>query len=175
MFRLNHLGRRFAAGFPRIRGDVPDTIMLEQFKTLFSPHTRGCSSIRGGSMKIFCVFPAYAGMFRFFDDVAHMPKSFPRIRGDVPSASQSPLGVTPFSPHTRGCSLSTHYRFISFNVFPAYAGMFRTLLFTDVMNQRFPRIRGDVPDSISSIMCQIVFSPHTRGCSQQKIFSDPRG
>ena len=30
-------------GFPRVRGDVPETIMnLEQFKT-FSPRARGCS------------------------------------------------------------------------------------------------------------------------------------
>ena len=43
--------------------------------------------------------------------------------------------------------------------------MFRTFLFTDVMNQRFPRVRGDVPSQKRRSMSWPPFSPRARGCS----------
>ena len=50
--------------FPRIRGDVPFEFLDCDFFSGFSPHTRGCSALKGGEDFIIGVFPAYAGMFR---------------------------------------------------------------------------------------------------------------
>ena len=53
--------------FPRVCGDVPQKHKGMFFQNKFSPRMRGCSeglfiSVKGGN-----VFPAYAGMFRRFD------------------------------------------------------------------------------------------------------------
>ena len=70
-----------------------------------------------------------------------------------------------FSPHTRGCSLGDKSLFMHVNVFPAYAGMFLCHLARNTGSVRFPRIRGDVPQSILLRADPDLFSPHTRGCS----------
>ena len=131
--------------FPRIRGDVPSSIlhMLNDIK--FSPHTRGCSGRHGCFSGYGCVFPAYAGMFRrvvrsFFQDAR-----FPRIRGDVPLSFSVVSTSKKFSPHTRGCSAVGEGAADCGVVFPAYAGMFRLRSHPKDARGRFPRIRGDVP------------------------------
>ena len=50
-------------------------------------------------------------------------------------------------------------------VFPAYAGMFRVATVRAISGMSFPRIRGDVPSSMSLPVAARMFSPHTRGCS----------
>ena len=52
--------------FPRIRGDVPQQLTVVFGRHLFSPHTRGCSDPARGVQAGNAVFPAYAGIFRFF-------------------------------------------------------------------------------------------------------------
>ena len=152
---------------------------------MFSPHTRGCSRGYEKSNLPRDVFPAYAGMFRSKQSPIADSRSFPRIRGDVPSArSDMPLAEW-FSPHTRGCSLrmaieaviplvSPHTRGCSADnngpaitgvVFPAYAGMFLLLMPSSMGSPRFPRIRGDVPVDFAIKSGEDLFSPHTRGCS----------
>ena len=52
-----------AAGFPRIRGDVPCVGLVAATRDGFSPHTRGCSGAAPACFPGKEVFPAYAGMF----------------------------------------------------------------------------------------------------------------
>ena len=131
----------------------------------FSPHTRGCSARHVASDQIKKVFPAYAGMFRMLEISIFPPRSFPRIRGDVPlqwRRRKCPIG---FSPHTRGCSAYLVAVPRYGEVFPAYAGMFLRRLARDRWGSSFPRIRGDVPLRSSRQVADGLFSPHTRGCS----------
>ena len=151
--------------FPRIRGDVPKVTVTLMGDVKFSPHTRGCSESQHHQYASTGVFPAYAGMFRQALRQPPMPRSFPRIRGDVPSPASKFRLRKSFSPHTRGCS-SWCVRAVSMcRVFPAYAGMFRSGLARSCPRVRFPRIRGDVPTRNSTPMRKWRFSPHTRGCS----------
>ena len=94
-----------ATCFPRIRGDVPFCCCVLRHSLAFSPHTRGCSHQNLTHTSESSVFPAYAGMFRPRWRLSSHRWSFPRIRGDVPSASLIESSVTRFSPHTRGCSV----------------------------------------------------------------------
>ena len=112
---------------------------------MFSPHTRGCSALAFELRRAFSVFPAYAGMFRPSPGISRVSRCFPRIRGDVPRGWQNTNQKSQFSPHTRGCSVSsgTPARYAA--VFPAYAGMFRL----------FDLLKTGSGE----------FSPHTRGCS----------
>ena len=132
---------------------------------LFSPHTRGCSVKRVTSRNSCSVFPAHAGMFR---GIAHRQRwklSFPRTRGDVPILGCHPTGHSTFSPHTRGCSLVRSAVILLHEVFPAHAGMFRFAGSTSRLFICFPRTRGDVPIEEPEALVNLVFSPHTRGCS----------
>ena len=165
MFRRCNALAKPNTGFPRIRGDVPKGAIGTQSTCSFSPHTRGCSGsdllrISGGA-----VFPAYAGMFRPEKPSPNYPASFPRIRGDVPVSFDVYLITPEFSPHTRGCSASGSQVSCVQQVFPAYAGMFRSMMRTSAGNRGFPRIRGDVPLARSTGFLPARFSPHTRGCS----------
>ena len=152
-------------GFPRIRGDVPPRTCRLSPAWRFSPHTRGCSDqllpmiehgrvfphTRGCSWKPKThkynakVFPAYAGMFPFSMANKAGRSRFPRIRGDVPHSNcASGVGDT-FSPHTRGCSQQPYARSGGAQVFPAYAGMFRSKWQDRLPERSFPRVCGDVP------------------------------
>ena len=92
-------------------------------------------------------------------------RSFPRIRGDVPPSALASLNASSFSPHTRGCSAFPYRLVHGFDVFPAYAGMFRIFCWAPPAQLGFPRIRGDVPGGMDVSQAMDAFSPHTRGCS----------
>ena len=145
MFRWPFLSGSIAIGFPRIRGDVPVFPHHYFSQTSFSPHTRGCSGRDLGRCPAQRVFPAYAGMFRPAAIGSRTGKSFPRIRGDVPSLYFTCSFYTMFSPHTRGCSYLSPVKLVVRFVFPAYAGMFRSAAAAARGSAGFPRIRGDVP------------------------------
>ena len=131
--------------FPRIRGDVPQHSYSLRRGTRFSPHTRGCSWRLPHPLAPSPVFPAYAGMFRTLPGGASNAYRFPRIRGDVPNLINFGAVSNGFSPHTRGCSANRIASCPRSQVFPAYAGMFRLLVKSEMHYGSFPRIRGDVP------------------------------
>ena len=165
MFPGHPTTRTAPCRFPRIRGDVPLPDGINMKLTAFSPHTRGCSVSPVSQLREARVFPAYAGMFLPVHDREHRTASFPRIRGDVPAATDEHSQVVTFSPHTRGCSALRIDTNQDSRVFPAYAGMFRLLTLRACGGIGFPRIRGDVPIEKQERFVIVVFSPHTRGCS----------
>ena len=174
--------------FPRIRGDVPFANAPHSRSARFSPHTRGCSRQNFVLPGPPVVFPAYAGMFLCGKNTRPLVRGFPRIRGDVPTPTAPVMGGDLFSPHTRGCSYQELRSVSRDGVFPAYAGMFRAKPIVSPTPRSFPRIRGDVPSVKSSrAPCRpfprirgdvplhtftastlVGFSPHTRGCSQDR-------
>ena len=165
MFRSSS-GISFAlCSFPRIRGDVPPPAWSGWKTVAFSPHTRGCSAGEAREERRKKVFPAYAGMFLAADINASTAQGFPRIRGDVPLRTTIFQSQRWFSPHTRGCSYLSSGILTRSEVFPAYAGMFRSKSMPHQAPPRFPRIRGDVPRGLRTLKRTHWFSPHTRGCS----------
>ena len=165
MFRSLPTRQPLRACFPRIRGDVPLIGTDEAASELFSPHTRGCSFRPMSDNYDIMVFPAYAGMFPAGAKLGGLNGGFPRIRGDVPPRMLGIVLAGVFSPHTRGCSQAPQLNTSQDQVFPAYAGMFRSRRCGRCLLRGFPRIRGDVPNCSSSSASLIEFSPHTRGCS----------
>ena len=154
-----------ALRFPRVRGDVPRHLHPSTRTFPFSPRARGCSlklivrSDKSG------VFPACAGMFRFWPVPVSTSLSFPRVRGDVPGRTGRKHARTVFSPRTRGCSGQTRHHVNHITVFPAHAEMFLPCLRAIAFNNGFPRARGDVPSIPTSWRQSSRFSPRTRGCS----------
>ena len=134
-----------AEGFPRVRGDVPQTQSGHEAQSPFSPRARGCSQIDlNRAMEI---------------------QGFPRVRGDVPQQKPLKTWVSKFSPRARGCSHRAETLSSQITVFPACAGMFRVLLISRSCFTCFPRVRGDVPQKLPSSRLKKVFSPRARGCS----------
>ena len=145
MFRLETVRDGCVYCFPRVRGDVPNTVTRHRYHTRFSPRTRGCSCwfLPAGSGPP--VFPAYAGMFLTHSSDGGDEYCFPRVRGDVPPVLSNSCLTHRFSPRTRGCSFGQFAADQQLRVFPAYAGMFRRYRASESPRNRFPRVRGDVP------------------------------
>ena len=74
---------------------------------------------------------------------------FPRVRGDVPSFHLAADQATRFSPRARGCSGVKGTMAGTAMVFPACAGMFRTMTMILPTDWGFPRVHGDVPPAMS--------------------------
>ena len=91
--------------------------------------------------------------------------SFPRVRGDVPINELGHMLIPGFSPRARGCSAWGHRRYAALAVFPACAGMFHCACFRYRTENRFPRVRGDVPPGPVFSKTSSGFSPRARGCS----------
>ena len=145
MFRKAPPKPRPSPGFPRARGDVPQTSENVDTRVEFSPRTRGCSDRMGYRITYQPVFPAHAGMFRAPERIHALAVRFPRARGDVPTVLRGVLGPFEFSPRTRGCSYFRAKNFWLTDVFPAHAGMFRPAQTSFSGARGFPRARGDVP------------------------------
>ena len=171
MFLIFKIAPWIGASFPRARGDVPSGLKHRLYHDRFSPRTRGCSASFTDMGVFSSVFPAHAGMFLMDTDNQTQLKSFPRARGDVPLRPGRRRVPAAFSPRTRGCSGCVGFRGQFLLVFPAHAGMFRTLLTAQHVPLCFPRARGDVPSPDPSRSRKRGFSPRTRGCSQQRMAS----
>ena len=154
-----------ALGFPRVCGDVPVCRHIESRVKQFSPRMRGCSANALARAVTTAVFPAYAGMFR--SRPPHRPKGsgFPRVCGDVPTAYDYKDAGQTFSPRMRGCSDIGQHTPYPYNVFPAYAGMFRRCGVRWPHDRSFPRVCGDVPVDLVGFGLNLLFSPRMRGCS----------
>ena len=126
---------------------------------------RGCSvgGISVGASQ--GVFPAYAGMFLSIAPLGSGCAGFPRVCGDVPNTRQKAIDLDAFSPRMRGCSAREEGRIDALDVFPAYAGMLRTLGGSAWIKRCFPRVCGDVPSLSGTGQMHSTFSPRMRGCS----------
>ena len=116
---------RTEAGFPRTRGDVPDTDAAAPGAERLPPHARGCTCQGGGEDLVEVASPARAGMYLQQRDPQDLEDGFPRTRGDVPS--ERLMWVMPGSlpPHARGCTCQARFVTNTFKASPARAGMYR--------------------------------------------------
>ena len=113
---------------------------------MFSPRARGCSGHYSEAGRPLMVFPACAGMFRGVQLAVGVARCFPRVRGDVPLIGPLLDLVVEFSPRARGCSEDDQMLLTMVDVFPACAGMFPRKPKDTNQPNRFPRVRGDVPN-----------------------------
>ena len=147
MFRIITRIIEIASSFPRVRGDVPLQINAVPVGETFSPRARGCSVLASAQLFRKGVFPACAGMFRAAHVGPYRHRCFPRVRGDVPSKHHHIFHVFEFSPRARGCSVLHVVGLGEELVFPACAGMFRSMRWLPLVSLSFPRVRGDVPNA----------------------------
>ncbi len=149
--------------FPRPRGDGPrlgaDPFMVLQF----SPPTRGWPVLGGDERGESLVFPAHAGMARRRACSRSPANCFPRPRGDGPWQIWWLNERGGFSPPTRGWPEHSPTLEPTRTVFPAHAGMARSLFAAIAKRASFPRPRGDGPRLFDCGSQCFLFSPPTRG------------
>ena len=150
-------------GFPRPRGDGPQTTDVALLLDAVSPPTRGWTRMQRDQMIHDQGFPAHAGMDLSGHAVELASCRFPRPRGDGPSGGNVLDGRTWVSPPTRGWTQHTTGRQEDHMGFPAHAGMDLHRDDTDLLDQGFPRPRGDGPNAITTPEAPIAVSPPTRG------------
>ena len=106
-------------------------------------------------------------MFPFNEQFGAMLISFPRVCGDVSVLCVRIKVQYRLSPRMRGCFHASRRRLFSSRAFPAYAGMFLIPKRLILNIRSFPRVCGDVSETIISINISHVLSPRMRGCFYQ--------
>ena len=158
-----HENRQRDIRFPRMRGDRPSAGAPQEPTREFPPHARGSTRFVKSRRTGIYVSPACAGIDRRTRHCRGQGSSFPRMRGDRPGPCAPAPPSCEFPPHARG-STSRAARYLHAQyVSPACAGIdppskpvFRT-------DRRFPRMRGDRPESHSLSLPGQRFPPHARG------------
>ena len=154
-------------GFPRVCGDVSHEHTLTNPQAMLSPRMRGCFFLPIIPNQAVWAFPAYAGMFPSPETGTLPPRGFPRVCGDVSVSLFLKSVFQTLSPRMRGCFPHFLKSFLTALAFPAYAGMFPAITRSTGGLSCFPRVCGDVSETIISINITHVLSPRMRGCFYQ--------
>ncbi len=155
--------RATSPSFPRTRGDGPRSPARRSAIAAFSPHARGWTVSGKHSRDSHQVFPARAGMDRARYSWTRCAHRFPRTRGDGPLILNPWNLRLTFSPHARGWTVWQGRPDRGGDVFPARAGMDRSLRCATTGRTCFPRTRGDGPAVFLNRSMDAKFSPHARG------------
>ena len=74
-----------------------------------------------------------------------------------------------------GCSEAEEEADEQQEVFPTYVGMFRGVITSITLTNRFPHVCGDVPFFADEVRRVVAFSPRMWGCSYVRdVFPEPR-
>ena len=149
--------------FPRPRGDGPQMTYEDTTAATVSPPTRGWTHMAKIIKRRIMGFPAHAGMDPDRPHGRRARVGFPRPRGDGPSLLVSRTPVARVSPPTRGWTLLHPLEDVQGDGFPAHAGMDRRRSVSSWTRRRFPRPRGDGPQSLTGDCSSEAVSPPTRG------------
>ena len=153
------------AGFPRTRGDGPRDGRGERHLPPVPPHPRGWSHLLAGVPVIEQGSPAPAGMVPTECRPCPARQRFPRTRGDGPIVDPGgPLTIA-VPPHPRGWSRRTNVIADEPRGSPAPAGMVPSDTARHWRYGRFPRTRGDGPQTSATGAPPVAVPPHPRGWS----------
>ena len=121
---LRRGGRKMpVGGFPRPRGDGPDSDTGPSPRAWVSPPTRGWTGLGLRQRCAVRGFPAHAGMDPMLMTRAMRSAGFPRPRGDGPTLSSYRRYRAVVSPPTRGWTRRHGKQRSYTDGFPAHAGM----------------------------------------------------
>ncbi len=136
---------RLEHGLPRMRGDRPNISPISTFDQRFTPHARGSTWLCGVRALPTLVYPACAGIDRYFPIPPSRSRRLPRMRGDRPRTPYAIRHTPPFTPHARGSTCSSTTSTSSKTVYPACAGIDPGANLSGTAKVGLPRMRGDRP------------------------------
>ena len=156
-------------GFPRRRGDGPNSSRLPAGIFGFPPQARGWTGSGARTPWRRPVSPAGAGMDLKGKGRARQGRGFPRRRGDGPVMSAAVSRSGRFPPQARGWTYPTQDGFSGGSVSPAGAGMDRRRHRDLWSRGGFPRRRGDGPRPGCRRGPSRGFPPQARGWTPARI------
>ena len=109
------------------------------------------------------VYPAHAGIDPRFERSPGSPPCLPRARGDRPVRNFGEVSKSESTPRTRGSTSGPCARPKPSPVYPAHAGIDRTLHTIHGVSHRLPRARGDRPLQQRRQQRIAQSTPRTRG------------
>ena len=151
-----------------MRGDRPCVGWRERTVLEFTPHARGSTASGGRQREVHRVYPACAGIDLVHVKLPPIVFSLPRMRGDRPAGIAYVSECLGFTPHARGSTSNTGCIRYLFRVYPACAGIDRSMPTTDQSFDRLPRMRGDRPSTFCVKTGSLKFTPHARGSTRTK-------
>ena len=159
------LSKILQADSPRIRGDGPIIKHVIHHGLKFSPYSRGWSQCPSAQSHQVAILPVFAGMVLRLVACARKALYSPRIRGDGPLSTVSPINMEAFSPYSRGWSSGKRTGINNHLILPVFAGMVPEMVNINNHVYNSPRIRGDGPVWLFRLSALRVFSPYSRGWS----------
>ncbi len=150
-------------GLPRMRGDRPPTPLPSLAAETAPPHARGSTPSRNGGRAIRCGSPACAGIDLLHRSGSVVQNRLPRMRGDRPVTKKSTPPRSGAPPHARGSTPPAAPAFGVAIGSPACAGIDPSTCRRRASLARLPRMRGDRPAAILSIVEASKAPPHARG------------
>ena len=152
-------------GFPRRRGDAPDTDerIIHFFRV--PPQARGCTLSHFLGALHYFGSPAGAGMHPLVKFLTFFYHRFPRRRGDAPNLDATLVCFSQVPPQARGCTHSPRHPYGRRFGSPAGAGMHLYRWYRPRRYNRFPRRRGDAPYLLRDTFLSFMVPPQARGCT----------
>ena len=154
---------------PRMRGDRPIFRKSNVYLLLFTPHARGSTGQGLFKIPVGRVYPACAGIDRYFDIFRQIVISLPRMRGDRPCSLEEAKKEARFTPHARGSTDHPDHLILPHIVYPACAGIDPPSPPSKRVSTSLPRMRGDRPDSGFENVNFRLFTPHARGSTRPSL------
>ena len=149
--------------FPRARGDGPARSQAPPETRKLPPRSRGWTRSWRWEVGHVWASPALAGMDLITPARAQTFASFPRARGDGPSASRQPSGRLLLPPRSRGWTLVLVGGPHEYQASPALAGMDLRYAPGRARRLRLPRARGDGPQPPRFPVVKSQLPPRSRG------------
>ena len=102
IYRWFNPSRNYLMCLPRMRGDLPLIESVEKLSHVSAPHARGFTDDEQQSVASVMVCPACAGIY--LNEHGHFIQlaGLPRMRGDLPVATDREFRLNSSTPHTRG-------------------------------------------------------------------------
>ena len=145
-----------------MRGDPPEEHKLSNSSFQSTPHARGSTHVHTSAAQGAPVYPACAGIHRCVRSYYRTICSLPRMRGDPPLFACFRI-VEDASTRMREDPPRITREDCGGDVYPACAGIHRSLLEACHRRRCLPRMRGDPPGALGASLLLKLSTPHARG------------
>ena len=146
-----------------MRGDPPRYYLEPKGCQKSTPHARGSTVRRLYVPLLPYVYPACAGIHLIKRALEYSLASLPRMRGDPPLLSLFLVGSGTSTPHARGSTSTAVSVWTAVAVYPACAGIHRSMENDGRLKNSLPRMRGDPPKIKEKKAAISGSTPHARG------------
>ena len=132
---------------------------------VISPQAWGCTEIGSSPSGVVMNLPTSVGMYRAALWTLLGAVKSPHKRGDVPDADSDRIPAIAISPQAWGCTVKDRAGTVAYANLPTSVGMYRLCAGDEVIEEKSPHKRGDVPCFTVNVPSVFLISPQAWGCT----------